>query len=287
MKKPLEPEFNIDLIGYVLQPILRVSPDGQVNFNNFEILAREYVADSDVRDPNRMIDDLEKFGELSRLDYSMLQSAGRFFRHLGENQPNTSKNFNINVNLSCRTLADPDCAAKVSQSIKDKSIDAQQIGIEILEDSFDDDEDIILKNIRDLALAGHPIYIDDFGTGESNMERVNKVKALLDSLGKTLTVKVDRSVTEAMQFDNDFNALFELIDLDVDLVLEGATPEALAFLQIILSGQNDTSIAVQGFKFLRPMTGLEAAQYVLASQQDTPPPLPDASLTRTRNAYTV
>jgi EAL domain-containing protein (putative c-di-GMP-specific phosphodiesterase class I) len=96
-----------------------------------------------------------------------------------------------------------------------------------------------------LRERGLHVYIDDFGTGHSNLGQLKRMP--IDAL------KIDKSLIDDVLFDNDdaeiANAIIRLAHaLNMRVVAEGVeTPEQVAFLK--LNGCDE----IQGYLVARPL----------------------------------
>jgi len=205
------------------QPIYSIQ-NGELTLSGFEALAREIdYSDNSVQLllPQNLIDELSSQHRLSELDLKSLDDTCRFIAHQKQQHPDWD--IPINVNLSAQTLSQKHCVSTVHDILNKYNISTENIGIEIVEDSFDGNEKQILDNIYEFTLIGHPIAIDDFDTGDSDLNRIKKVQQKIFDTEQRLIVKIDRSLTERTVKNGDFNSLNDSAFQNVNLVFEGAT----------------------------------------------------------------
>jgi len=215
--------------------------------------------------PADMIDRLSEKGHVDNLDVNSLHNVCRFLH----DKPDVV----VNINLSAQLLARPDCVKIISDVLKEYGIESDQLGLEILEHDFGENEKQILDNVFGLALAGHAISVDDYGEGHSNLERVEKVHALLENTGQRLTVKIDRSLTEQAAKNGNFSFLDNEIFQDVNLVFEGATKpfqDKLMATEFYKRYVYKDNIGFQGHKMGLPNSSLDVVTEAALEEKSTP-----------------
>src|SRR3546814_7362528 len=89
------------------------------------------------------------------------------------------------VNLSARSLANPDHAARVDAELRSCRVDPASIELEISENLVMSDIDELPRVLEPLRALGVRIAIDDFGTGSSVLRRLQHCRIE--------TLKIDRS----------------------------------------------------------------------------------------------
>lgn len=148
------------------------------------------------------------------------------------------------VNLSALQLNDPGFLAHLQQRIHTGDICAENLIIEITEDTLSDDLDRITLQLADLQAIGVRVALDDFGTGQSSLSHLRAFP--FD------TVKIDREFIRDVIDDKQDATLVRAIiglahTLDMNVVAEGVeTEEQLAFLR------SEGCDLIQGYLFARP-----------------------------------
>jgi EAL domain-containing protein (putative c-di-GMP-specific phosphodiesterase class I) len=77
--------------------------------------------------------------------------------------------FSISVNVSPRQLTDPDFVGKVTETLRQCSMPATSLMLEITETTLMRDEADNVEKLQELRRLGVRLAIDDFGTGYSSM----------------------------------------------------------------------------------------------------------------------
>lgn len=93
----------------------------------------------------------------------------------------------VTINVSSRDLDNPEFFATLEECMQSAKLPAEAIGLEITERSTADHETAI-DAIARLKRAGHIVYVDDFGTGFSNLAYLHRLAA--DA------IKIDRVFTK-------------------------------------------------------------------------------------------
>ncbi len=125
---------------------------------------------------------------------------------------------NLSINLSPTMLIDPSLPNELASAADQASIDPSRIVMEITETGKPLDEAVYLEIVTRLHLKGFRISIDDFGTGESSLL---KLEALPFS-----ELKVDRAFVGGATEDEIKRAILEAsiglaAALEMDCVAEG------------------------------------------------------------------
>lgn len=162
----------------------------------------------------------------------------------------------VTVNLSGPQLDDGRLLPVVTAALQDHDVAAEQLWIEVTEDTIVSDGSARLACLQELRALGVKIALDDFGSGYASLAHVRRLPLDL--------VKLDRSlVREAAHGSADAHILAAAIEmaraLRIEVVAEGCeTAQQLALLQALGCG------LVQGHHLSRPVDAQRAAQMVTA-----------------------
>ena len=130
---------------------------------------------------------------------------------LGARAPETAY-----VNLSARQLNHPDLQEHIDAALRQHGLEPQQLGFDLLETSLIDPH--LVPRLRRLHQQGHPLSLDDFGTGCSSLSRLLQVP--VDH------VKIDRSFVAVVDHDPRSRSLVAAIllvarSLNMTVIAEG------------------------------------------------------------------
>jgi EAL domain-containing protein (putative c-di-GMP-specific phosphodiesterase class I) len=151
----------------------------------------------------------------------------------------------LSVNLASRDLSNPDFYATVEEVLEETAIDPSLLELEITERVVLDRSGPASENIERLRRLGVRFTIDDFGTGNSSLNRIGSFPVS--------TLKIDQSFVQVLGPDGDNNALVSAIismadRLGLNCVAEGV--ETAVQSRVLLQRGCTTA---QGYFFSPPL----------------------------------
>src|SRR5262249_6382281 len=121
--------------------------------------------------PGDFIAVAEHTGQLGRLTEAVLREGLRRCREWAdENRP-----LNVAVNLSPRTLIDPDFPSQVGQLLVEYGVPSERLTLEITEDGMVAGPDRPMPTLHRLHDLGVRLSVDDFGTGYSSLSYLRRL----------------------------------------------------------------------------------------------------------------
>lgn len=199
--------------------------------------------------PDEFIAVAEQSGSISELTRVVLEDAVRCCATWEERGHPVS----VAVNLSPRSLLDPNLLATVSDLLHETGLPPERLVLEVTESGVMLDPDAATAVLHQLAALGVRLSLDDFGTGYSSLSflRVLPVHE----------VKIDKSFVLPMQEDAACAAIVRAIvglahHLGLRVVAEGVEDEA-ARLELLRMGC-DTA---QGYLLSRPLPAAAFASW--------------------------
>lgn len=181
-------------------------------------------------------------------------------RDLGAAAPGT-----VFVNVHPKEFTDPALVDAVAAALAEHALVPADLGFEVLEAQFGDPQ--LIPVLAAWQGRGHPLSIDDFGTGWSSLSRLVGLPVAY--------AKIDRSLVEGLPADPRSRTLIDavlIVARGLDLLVVGEGVETTA--------QRDALVAagcglLQGFLVGRPVPGDELTAVLAAA----PPPdlLPGAA----------
>ncbi|HEY6594629.1 MAG TPA: sensor domain-containing phosphodiesterase [Asanoa sp.] len=206
-----------------------------------ECLARwEHPAHGSVP-PEDFVAVAEHTGQLGHLTEAVLKEGLRRCRDWSA----TNHPLSIAVNLSTRTLTDPDFPTRVQELLGEYGVPPHRLTFEIKEEGVLDGTDRPMPTLHRLRDIGVRLSVDDFGTGYSSLSYLRRLPVH--------EVKVDRSFVQGMATDPGDLAIVNAVvtlsqQFGLTVVAEGVESElTLELLQ-------DIGCEVgQGFLFSRPL----------------------------------
>lgn len=152
----------------------------------------------------------------------------------------------LSFNLSAQDLSDRAFVFSLVADVYEKAIDPGRIEFEVTETSVMTDIEASLQLLQDLSAAGFKIALDDFGSGYSSFEYIDKLP-----LNK---VKIDKSFVRKIPYSDTSRQIVTGVivlcrNLKLRCVLEGV--ETQEELQALLPLNPEI---IQGYLFGKPMT---------------------------------
>ena len=138
-----------------------------------EVLARWTHPERGAIDPGEFIPVAERDHRIERLTQFVFHQAMSDAVRL-----RTEKDLKVALNVSVPVLRRPDFASFVIGLTRDFGLPSEMFTIEITESVFlSADDEVVTENLRQLTEAGLGLSIDDFGTGFSTLESLQRVPA--------------------------------------------------------------------------------------------------------------
>jgi EAL domain-containing protein (putative c-di-GMP-specific phosphodiesterase class I) len=151
----------------------------------------------------------------------------------------------MSVNLASRDLANPDLFENIDRTLEETGVDPSLLQLEITERVVLDRAGPASENIDRLRRLGVRFTVDDFGTGNSSLNRIGTFPVS--------TLKIDQSFVQVLGPDGENNTLVSAIismadRLGLNCVAEGV--ETSLQSRILLQRGCTTA---QGFFFSPPL----------------------------------
>jgi EAL domain-containing protein (putative c-di-GMP-specific phosphodiesterase class I) len=182
-------ELNGDLetcLSAWFQP--QISTDtGQVC--GFEALARWHDAKGHWLSPGVFLPILEQSGQMERLTELMLAQS---LSALAQWDKAGLEVETVGVNFSETDLANPRIYEKVAWDLDRFDISPHRLCIEVLESVIaGDSDDMIVRNVTQLAELGCQIDLDDFGTGHASISTLRRLPVRRLKIDRSFVAKAD------------------------------------------------------------------------------------------------
>ena len=224
-----------------------------------EALARWRHPQRGVLAPANFLDLAEGAGLLDDLTDVLLAEA---LRQLVEWHA-AGNNLHLSINVSPRTLRDPDFPQRVADALRTSGVDAQWLTLEITEHVLVTDATKSIQAMLELRALGCRIAIDDFGTGCSSLSYLKKLP--VDEL------KIDRSFVAMLGKDpQDEIIVRAAIDLahqfGLSVTAEGVEDELSWQMLAVMSAD-----VVQGYHLSRPLTSEAFVTWLAARDNERVP----------------
>lgn len=156
------------------------------HFTAAEALVRMRDRDGKLIPPGRFIGIAERNGSILQLGETVFRKVCRFMH---ENNPMEHGIKYIEVNLSMVQCAYSNLAKDYISVMEEYGISPDMINLEITESASTNAKKVLLENMRELMDYGVNFSLDDFGTGQSNLDYIADMPVEI--------VKFDKGMTNA------------------------------------------------------------------------------------------
>jgi diguanylate cyclase (GGDEF)-like protein/PAS domain S-box-containing protein len=225
--------------------------DGEIR--SVEALIRWNHPDRGLVGPDEFIPVIQQTGLIKPLTLYVIDEALRQCRSWLDEGVRLA----VAVNLSARSLTDPDFPAEVAGLLERWNLDASLLELEITESSMLADPARTKQILEALAAMNIRLSVDDFGTGYSSLAYLKRLPLS--------EIKIDRSFVMNMDNDEDdaiiVRSTIDLArNLGLDVVAEGVeTSETWALLTSL------GCTAAQGYHLSRPLPGPDLLAWLVAA----------------------
>jgi len=211
-------------------------------FDTGEALMRMSIPDHGMVMPYLFIPLAENMGIIHELTKIMLNKVCTQIRELDGAGYQFKR---ISINFAASEIRSDRFCPEVLGIIRQNGVDPSRIGIEITESQNEGDFEIVKSKMRELREAGMTLYLDDVGTGYSNLDRI--VRYDVD------VVKFDRFFLLEAEKDSKVEKMLEHLsqafkDLEYSLLYEGVENEENEALCMKCGADY-----IQGFKYSKPI----------------------------------
>ena len=237
LERQLRRALREDELTLQYQPVIELST-GRVMAA--EALVRWTRPSGEVMPPSLFIGVAEERGFISELTRTVLRMA---IRDLGDVL--AKGDLYVTINISAQDLGDPAFLPHLEESLREAGIPASSLGLELTERSTANHE-MAMRAIAQLRAKGHPVWIDDFGTGFSSLSYLHALHVE--------GIKIDRTFTETVGTEAVTSSVVpQILDmasrLSLRVVVEGIETQQ----QFQYFAQAVPDALGQGYYFARPM----------------------------------
>lgn len=240
--------IEYDRVEVFYQPIYSTS---EQRITSAEALVRIRDREGKIVPPGVFIEIAEKSGMILRLGEIVFEKVCQFIRRYPLEQYGLHY---IEVNLSVVQCSYEDLAQDYIRIMKKYEVSPNKINLEITESASTNAKKTLLGNMEELMEYGVKFSLDDFGTGQSNLNYIVDMPVDI--------VKFDRSMTNSY-FENGkaryvMEAAIHMIHgMNLEIVSEGIeTAEQLETMEELGISH------IQGYYFSKPLPEEEFIQYL-------------------------
>lgn len=180
IEKAVRLALDRDDIMVYYQPIFSVEKNA---YNSAEALVRLHDEELGWVSPEDFIPIAEKNGLIIEMGEMILEKVCRFIRDF--NIKDTTVEY-IEVNISPLQLVQVNFADRVKQILEKYQVEPHQINIEITETATLGAAAVINKNISSLLDYGITFSLDDYGSGNANIDYINRMPFKIIKIDKCI-----------------------------------------------------------------------------------------------------
>ncbi len=192
--------------------------------------------------PNEFIPVAEHIGLIGQIDDFVLESVCDF---IAGGVPGKLGMSSINVNLSVLHCIQPGFTERTLSIIEKKNVDRSMLNFEITESVDANDYDIVKSVVKKFKENGFRIYMDDYGTGYSNVQSLFSMNFDVIKIDKSILWGAEKSALGMTILESNVSMLKQM---GAEVLVEGVETRAQAELLQKLGVDY-----LQGFYFSRPI----------------------------------
>lgn len=216
-----------------------------------EALVRWVSPKKGVISPGTFLPVLEENGYITKLDIHILNSVDRFLHNRVDRKLPIVP---ISINLSRMDLFDITLTEVILDKIKNNTLPPDMIRYEITEMSIASIEDSGVNFLNQLRENGRKLLVDDFGSGYSSFNMLNKVD--FDIL------KIDMDIIRQIEYNAKARGIISILigfcnEIGIQIVAEGVETEVE--LEFLRSKGCDY---IQGYYFSKPLCEADFVKYL-------------------------
>ncbi|MEI7667422.1 MAG: EAL domain-containing protein, partial [Erysipelotrichaceae bacterium] len=230
------------------QPIHSIKDNA---FTLAEALLRLYHDDLGWIAPEEFIPIAESKGFIIDIGYIVISKVCEFAKEIERQNINFES---ISINLSPIQLTDLNIAKKIKDIIRKSGVSASKISFEIAESAFIRDFGSVKAIMNELREAGIVFYLDDFGSGYSNLASIIRLDFKYVKLDKSLLSYSTKY--RQNELIGGFIKVFN--ELGISVVVEGI--ETQNQLEIV---KEHKANYIQGFYFAKPVSEKDLIAFMI------------------------
>lgn len=240
--------IKTDRVAIFFQPIYSIK---KKKFVSAEILARIIQENGIIIPPSEFIPVAEKTGQIHELEGIILEKTCTFMKKHPLKQMGLKY---LEMNLSVKTGECSNLSEKYAASMKRHNIRPEQLNLEITETASASQKRKLVNNMHALIRQGFSFSLDDFGSGESNLNYVIDMPVS--------TIKFDMDMTKAFMENEKAQIVMSSVvnmahELGFQTIAEGVE-DFKTFSRMKEIGID----CIQGYLFSRPVPEQEFIDFI-------------------------
>lgn len=249
-EKLLEHAIENDRVEVFYQPIYSTKEN---RFTSAEALVRIRDEDGKIVPPGVFIGIAEQNGAILSLGKMVFEKVCRMIKERDIKQYGLHY---LEINLSVVQCAYEQLAEEYIHIMEQYGILAEQINLEITESASLDAKAVLLHNMEKLMSYGVHFSLDDFGTGQSNLNYIVDMPVDIVKFDRDMTTSYFESRKAKYVMDNAINMIH---GMDLEIVSEGIETEEQ------YQTMKELGISyIQGYYFSKPLAEDEFWEFISA-----------------------
>lgn len=192
--------------------------------------------------PGMFIELAEQYHHIHALTKVMLNKVCKQIKMLDDEGYKFER---ISINVAVSEIREEGFCDEILEIIRSNGVNPSKIGIELTETQTERDFMIIKKRMKTLREAGMTLYLDDVGTGYSNLDRIVHYDVDVVKFDRFFLLEAERSM-KIIKMISHLAQAFR--DMDYKLLFEGVETEEH---ETLCNGCGADYI--QGFKYSKPI----------------------------------
>ncbi len=237
-----------DRVEVFYQPIWSVR---EKKFKSAEALVRIRSVDGNIIPPGKFIPVAEKTGLIDAIGQVVLDKTCEMISK--DNTMKLGLKY-IEVNLSVEQCEDPELNHKIMKTMKHHEVKPEQINLEITESAEIKNRQILSKNMGLLADTGIAFSLDDFGTGQSNLDYIISMPVNIVKFDMTI-IRAYFKQERAKKIVTNITRMVH--EMDMQVVCEGVE-EKWQMDELVEMGAD----YIQGYYYSKPLPKDEFLAYI-------------------------
>lgn len=211
-------------------------------FDTAEALMRLSLPDYGFIMPSMFIGLAEEYNHIHALSKVLLNKVCKEIKRLEEEGYSFER---ISVNFAASEIKQEGFCDEIIAAIKKHGINPSKIGIELTESQTEQDFKIVKSKIKILRDAGITLYLDDVGTGYSNLDRIVQYDVDVVKFDRFFLLEAEKSI-KIVKMISHLSQAFR--DLDYIILYEGVETENHEKLCLTCGADY-----IQGYKYSKPL----------------------------------
>ena len=223
-------------------------------FESAEALMRIRKEDGTIVMPGEFIEVAEKRGSILQLGSQVFEEVCKFVEQ--HNMEEMGLHY-IEVNLSAVQCGYKNLAQEFIETMKVHRVDPKFINLEITESASIGSEKVFLDNLYTLKEYGVRFSLDDFGTGQSNLNYIVAMPVDIVKFDRGMTLSYFENAKAKYVMDA---AMMMIKGMDLKIVSEGIESKEQLEIMEELGIQY-----IQGYYFSKPLPQNKFVEFIVAS----------------------